>query len=220
MSTHDFARILEHLVEGLGVALKSEAAKGFGEVATALRSEPEQALKDFLKQIRGAASGKATAQGGSKAAELVERIRAVREGRDESAGEVIAATDKLKLAELKEVLKAFGVSGKRTLVENKALVRGLMGSQGTSGDQTSPDLSEDDVFRMFCQLKDSQGFSIGEIRQRFEVIRQQPKAVLENLARRLGYHFDGGKDEIASRLLQTLEGMRLSEMRGEAIGGS
>ena len=212
MTTHDFARLLESLRDGLGPALKADAANGFGDAAEILRAEPERSLKDLLKQLRKPTAAK---NGGPNTNELIADIRSIREGRGGSPAQVAAALEKLKLAELKTILTAFDKKAKKTIADNKAIVLSLFAETAAA-----PTLDDETAYRTFNELRESPGLSIADLRSRFEQIRQMPKSVLESVARRLGYQFDGSKEEVANRLLDVLERSRMSDMRGELINAA
>ena len=62
--------------------------------------------------------------------------------------------------------------------------------------------------------------TIDELRTRFEPIRAYSKTVVEEIAAKLGYRFDGTKTDIGNRLLQTLEGLCVSRARADLIGAA
>jgi hypothetical protein len=138
--------------------------------------------------------------------------------------------NKLKQSELQAVVRLLGHKpGKNKLAENKALIRTILETPA-GGSETAPvspaathpagpsaEAVESGV-RLMESLRGAK--SIDELRAGFAPLREQPKAVLEEVARRLGYEFSGSKEGVADQLLQTLERMCISQMRGEIIKGA
>jgi hypothetical protein len=222
VTTHELAGLLEHLRDGLGEALQKRTGDEFAEAAEAFRSLPDKSLKEFAKDVQKAAS---PAGGGVE--RLVERVRVCRAGGGESVDQVMKDVNKLKQAELQALLRAFGQNpGKNKVTENKAQIQRLL--QTPAGAEPAapatahgaPDRQIDHGYRRMQELRDAPDLSIEGLRAEFAPIRQYPKAVLDGIARKLGYNFPGGKDEVADQLLQTLERMRISQLRGEVIKGA
>lgn len=222
MTTHELAGLLEHLRDGLGAALQKRTSDEFAEAAGAFRALPDKSLKEFAKDVQRSA---AAAGGGPE--QLVERIRACRSGGGEPVDRVMKDVAKLKQADLQALIRALGQNpGKNKVTENKALVQRLLQSPA-AGEPAPPDWAEgatggqiEDGYRHMQELRDAKGLSIEELRARFAPVRQYPKAVLDGIAGKLGYSFPGGRDDVAEQLLQTLERMQISQMRGDVIKGS
>jgi hypothetical protein len=222
VTTHGLAGLLEHLREGLGAALKDAAARELTEAAAAFRELPDQSLKGLVKALQKLAAP----ADGAGSERLAERISACRAGRGESVDQVMKDISKLRQPALQALLRKLGQNpGKNKVAENKSLVRRLL---ETPADASQPPPAADEAtarqvdagYRLIQELRDAPTLSIEDLRARFAVVRQYPKVVLDEIARKLGYDFPGGKDEVANQLLLTLERMRISQMRGEVIRGS
>jgi hypothetical protein len=222
VTTHELAGLLEHLRDGLGAALQKRTGEEFAEAAEAFRALPDKSLKEFAKDVQKAA---AAAGGGSE--RLVERIRACRTGGGEAVDLVMKDVNKLKQADLQALLRALGQNpGKNKVTENRALVQRLLQTpaDGEPATAAPPDGAAErqveDGYRRMQELRDAPALSIEDLRARFAPVRQYPKPILDGIARRLGYSLSGSRDEVAEQLLQTLERMRISQMRGDVIKGS
>jgi hypothetical protein len=224
MTTHELAGLLDHLREGLGGALKDGAGREFGEAAAAFREFPAKPLKEFVKEIRKSASpaGVAISQ-----EQLIERIQACRVGSGDAPDLLMKDVNKLKQAELQSLLRALVQNpGKNKVAENRLLIRRLLETptspseraQAQSTDGTT-DHQIEEGYHTVIGLRDAPSLTIEDLRARFAPIRQYSKPVLDAIARKFGYDFSGGKDEIANRLLESLERMRISQLRGEVIRG-
>jgi hypothetical protein len=222
VTIHELAGLLEHLRDGLGTTLKDTAGREFGEAATAFRELPDKPLKELVKDLRKLGAP----EGGSGQQRLVERISACRAGRGDSVSDIMKDLNKLKQPELQSLLRKLGQDpGKNKVAENKTLLRRLLETPASSAEPpTSFDrVAEDQVetgYRLIQDLQATPTLSIEDLRARFAVVRQYPKAVIDEIARKLGYQFPGGKDEVANALLQTLERLRISQIRGEVIRAS
>ena len=73
--------------------------------------------------------------------------------------------------------------------------------------------------RLNQQLASSNN-TIEELRARFQPLADARKPVLVGVAAKLGYRTDATREEIAERLLQTLEGLDVSRVRNELIGAA
>jgi hypothetical protein len=222
VTTHELAGLLDHLRDGLGPALQKRTGEEFAEAAEAFRSLPEKTLKEFAKDVQ-----KSAAAAGGGVERLIERIRAFRAGGGEPVDQVMKDVNKLKQADLQSLIRALGQNpGKNKVTENKALVHRLLQAPAEDGPATAAaadggfERQIEDGYRLMQQLRDAPALSIEELRSGFAAVRQSPKAVLDGIARKLGYSFSGGRDEVADQLLQTLERMRISQMRGDVIKGS
>ncbi len=218
MTTHEVARWFDGLRTWLGDALNKTTAKGLTEVSDAFRELPDKPFKDFVKDIKSAGGG---------ASALFEEIKAYRNSQAGSAEQLRARVSKLKLAEAKEITRGLGLPARKKLDDFKSQLReyidGTIGpsptTNGVAGSTSSISQEIDTGYRQFLQLKESLGsLTIDELRARFEYFRRFSVPVLEGIAQRLGYHFTGSKDRVFGQLLQTLEGMNISQYRGEVIG--
>ena len=225
MTTHELAELLDHLRIGLGAAMQKRTGDEFAEAAEAFRALPEKALKELAKDLQTIA---APAGGGPGQERLLERIRLCGAGNGEPLEQVMKDVSKLKQPELQALIRALGQNpGKNKVPENKAWVRRFLETPSDGRDpipsiQTggAPERQIEDGCRRMRELQDAPALSIEDLRARFAAIRQYPKAILDGIARKLGYAFSGGRDEIADQLLQTLERMRISQLRGAVIKGS
>jgi hypothetical protein len=210
MTTHELARVLTHLRDGFGASLRVDAVTDLTEAATALQALPDKALRDLAKDMQ-------TANGGVQI--LAERLRAAK-GDAEPANAVLALVQKLKAPELKELVKALGQPSRRTMAENHQAIQAWLGTSHAAP-AAAANGHQDDVeagYRLYCQLRDNGHLSIDELRQRFQPIAAYPKTVIEAVAAKLGYRFEGNKQDVANRLLQTLEGLYVSRARADLIG--
>jgi hypothetical protein len=222
VTSHELAGLLEHLRDGLGATLKDAAGRELGDAAAAFRELPDKPLKDLAKDLRKLGAP----DGGSGQQRLVERISACRAGHGESVSDVMKDINKLKQPELQSLLRTLGQEpGKKKVAENKSLLRRLLETPTDSPDsRASADGSVqgqvDTGYRFIQELRDAPAMSIEDLRAHFGAVRQYPKSVLDEIARKLGYQFPGGRDEVANGLLDTLERMRISQVRGEVIRGA
>jgi hypothetical protein len=224
MTTHELAGLLEHLRDGLGPAMKDGAGREFADVAGTFREMLDKPLREFVKDLQKLSAS----VGGSVGLDrLVERIRASRTGSGESADHVMKEVNRLKQAELQALIRALGNNpGKNRVAENRAVVRKLLeANMGTPEESAGTNVAgsvDGQVaygLRVFRELRDAPSLSIEDLRARFAPLRQSPRAVLHGIAHELGYDFPGGKDDIAEHLLQMLERMRISQLRGDVIKG-
>ncbi len=179
-----------------------------------------------MKEIKAKPSSGARGRKGRPAVSvpaLVERIRAVQAG-GEPADAVLAEVGHLTVPQMKDVLKAFGQKGTTTRDGNLDRLRGIVRPGGGNAAEAAtqqrptpdPALVEQGV-QTFLRLRDTKGLSIPDVRTQFEPIRHFPKAVVEEISRRLGYTPDGSREEIANRLLSNLEGIKMNQLRGDMI---
>jgi hypothetical protein len=131
----------------------------------------------------------------------------------------------LTVPQMKDVLKAFGQKGTTSRDGNLDRLRGIVrpggGEPATEASTpqrptADPALVEQGV-QTYLRLRDTKGLSIADVRTQFEPIRHYPKAVVEEISRRLGYTPDGSREEIANRLLSNLEAIKMSQLRGDMI---
>jgi hypothetical protein len=172
----------------------------------------KKALRDLVKDLQKANGGVQT---------LAERLRAAKEGR-EPANTVLALVQKLKSPELKELLNALGQPSRGTMAENHQTIQAWLGTSQPAPAAVANG-HQDDVeagHRLYCELRDNGHLSIDELRERFQPIAAYPKTVIEAITAKLGYRFEGNKQDIANRLLQTLEGLYVSRARADLIGAA
>lgn len=223
MTTHELAGLLDYLRLGLGSGLKDPVIRAFAEASEAFRELPNQPLKALVKEIRAKPSPGDGGKKGRPAIDLptlIERVRRVRAGA-EPAEALLAEVNHLTVPQMKDVLKAFGQKGTSTRDGNldrvRAIVRAGAAEPVTPQRPTfDPALVEQGV-QTYFRLRDAKGLSIPEVRSQFDPIRHYPKAVVEEMSRRLGYTPDGSRDEVVNRLLSNLEGIKMNQLRGEMI---
>jgi hypothetical protein len=226
MTTHQLATLLDHVRSGFGESLKTPAQNEFADVSTAFRELPDQPLKELVKQLRKAA----TPQPGPKASgidlpTLIARIRAVRES--PLNGEPVAIDldgAKLNNNQLKDVLKAFNEKSTNTLAGNLTKVRQLIrpGAAVSADVATTATVAPDgkaieEGLNLYNSLLNDSRLSIPDLRAGFEPLRTYPKPVVEEISRRLGYTPAGSHAAILDRLLNNLEGIKLSQHRADRI---
>lgn len=121
----------------------------------------------------------------------------------------------LSVTELKSLLKDLG-----SKADNKQQALDLLDKYMQGEDLPDPNTAKiQTVFENFQGIyNDIPNLSIAEIRNRFEPIRREPKAILEGLANKLERQFRGTKTEIADQLLGILEGVKGSQVQTELIG--
>jgi hypothetical protein len=222
VNIHELANLLEHLRDGLGSAIVKKAGEEIGEAATALRGLPDKSLKEHVKDL--------TKLGGAGPEKLVERIRACSAGDAKTIEALVKDVKKLRKPELEGLLAALGKSFKgRTVSQLKSDVEAIIGSGGagtvhhdtkTLGTENPTNNDAATIERgvhLFEQLRDTPSLTIEGIREQFGSFRKEPKHVLQQVARRVGYEFDGSRDEIAGRLQEVLERLKVSQVKGEII---
>lgn len=227
MTTHELAHLFDHLRAGLASGLKATTLQGFADVSEAFRELPDQPLKALVKTIK---EKPATGRGGKQAsppidlALLVERIRTVRSGAEPPEA-VNADVDRLNNNQLKEVLKNFDLKATTKVDQNRYRVRQLVapatnpnGSSetGATGQAFDPALVDRGV-QTYRRLRDEKGLSIPEVRAQFEPVLHYSKPVVEEITRQLGYTPAGSREEMVRRLLSNLEGIKLSQLKGDWI---
>ena len=228
MKTHELAGFLDSLRIGLDAGLTQPTKSAFHEAAEAFRAIPNQTLKAFVAQIQDKPStvGNRTGNGrstGLDVGQLIERIRRVQAG-SESAESVLAAVRTLKVAGIDEVLAAFALKksgNKSDKIDRICSIVGpkpasLNGHHASESTATDAALVEEGV-QIFRRLRDATDVSIEEVRDQFRPVLQYPKSVLSEITRDLGFTPVGTADEMAKRLLSNLEGIKLSQLKGEWI---
>ncbi len=209
MTTHDLARMLTHLRDGFGSGLKNDAVKDMSEAADAFLAMPDKSLRDIVKDLQKA---------GGSADALIQQILAAKEAGG-PADAILALVQKLKLPDLKAVVKALNQPVKKTLKDNRDLIQAFLRSESPAPAETNG--SHDDTlaaYRLYCDLRDTPNLTIDDLRARFAPLRDARKPILIALAEKLGYSSGGSADDIADRLQQTLEGLCVSRVRAELIG--
>jgi len=224
MKTHELADFLDHLRIGLDAGMTSSAKNAFQEAAIAFREVPNQTLKALVQQIQekpstGGNSRTATVD----TAQLINRIKSVREG-TESADSVLPDINKLTGARIDEVLQAFSLPKSGTKPTKIGRIRTLLdtGTTSSNGHQHNS-LSEresalvEQGLQIFRSLREGENVSIEEVRIVFSPIFHYPKSVIEEITRRLEFTPNGTAEEMAKRLLSILEGLKLSQAKGDWI---
>lgn len=220
MTTHQLATLFDHLGQGLGESLKAGAANELGELSSAFRELPDQTLKELVKRIRSISQPTGMSKGKVRVdlAEVIARIRAVREG--QANGEPVPDLDGMKLnnTQLKEILKSFGIKPTATVAGNLTKVRELIrpGQPTNSGPTVDPETVDRGV-ELYNALLADRKLSIPDVRAGFEPFRSYSKAVIEEISRRVGYTPLGSQADILERLLTNLEGIKLSQHRADRI---
>jgi hypothetical protein len=223
MTTHDLAKLLDHLRDGLTAGLTSTAIKDLTEASEAIRELPDMPLKTFARDIKPKPP-KAGGKKGQAAVDLpglIERIRAVKGGTG-TAESVLQEVEQLSSTQLKDVLKAFNLKGTSTKDGNLARTRALLlgndpaTAPSSNAPNFDPALVESGV-QLYLRLRDSRDLGIEEVRAQFEPIRFYPKPVVEEISRRVGYTPDGSRDAIARRLLSNLESIKMHQLRSDLI---
>jgi hypothetical protein len=215
MTTHDVARWFDGLRNWLGDALTKTAASNLREITDVFRELPDKPFKEFVKEVKSV---------NSSAGSLADDINAYRNGQGGSVDILCARINKLKAPELKQVATVLALPVKRTMTENKSTLCGFVenckagaASQGSTAKDPAREI--DEGLRDYQELKNTLGaYSIDGLRWRFESFRRFPATVLQQIAQQLGYHFSGSKEEVYKKLLQTLEGLKMSLVHGETIG--
>lgn len=228
MTTHQLAGLLDTLRTGMSAVLTAPGGKEFEEAAAAFREQPDQSLKEFIKQTRQAftpTSGR-TASNGKKAVPdvnaLVERIRNARTG-SEPFDPIRAELNLLGDKELKSILTAFGAKGTTGKAKNLERVNGLLVLATGEVSPVSPPASATDTtlveqgVRLFEELEKDPNVTILEVRARMAPIRQYPKPVVEEISRRVGYTPDDTREKTFDRMLSNLEGIKMSQLRAKMI---
>ncbi len=228
MTTHQLAGLFDALRTTLGPVLKTDGSKAFEDVAEAFREQPDQPIKEFVKQVRKsvmAPSEKPT--GGAKKSAVdvnavIDRVRRARAGGEPF--EPLADLDGLTDPQLKSVLAAFNQKGTSGKLKNLERVRALLVPNGTVTPTPIPQpatatdftLVEQGV-RLFHELKADPSISIFDVRARLAPIRQYPKPVVEEISRRVGYTPDDTREKTFDRMLSNLEGIKMSQLRAKMI---
>jgi hypothetical protein len=221
VNIHQLANLLEHLRDGLGPALVKSAAADIGDAAAALRGLPDKSIKDLVTDLN-----KVTGAGPEK---IVERIRDC-PGDTKAVEAILKEVRKLKKPELEALLGAFGKPFKGRTVplmksDVEALVRGgraasLPPVATTSSAEAVTGQDAEAVergVRLFQGLRDSASLTIDDIRCQFAPLHREPRQVLRQVASRVGFDFDGTREEIAVRLQEVLERLKVSQVKGEII---
>jgi hypothetical protein len=236
MTTHEFASLLSHLLEGFGAALNRPSAGAIGDVADALRKLPDKSLKEHVKDLAKLAESQ------TPGVPLAERLRACPGGDTAAVNKLLADVKKLKKLDLDRLLRTLGFPpAGRTVPEMKLYVESLLTGgklggppvgAGTPADPPTPvpnapareapapDAAPVEHFvRLYKAIRDEPDLSIDELRIRFEPFRAQPKHILQQVARHLGLEFDGTRDEVAAKMREMLEILRISRIKGDIIRG-
>lgn len=235
MTTHQLAGLLDSLRSGMTSVLKADGVKEFEETAAAFREQPDQPLKEFVKQIRKSLASQSEKSAGTPKKVVVdvnaviERIRRARTGGEPF--EPMTDLDGLTDLQLKNVLAAFGGKGTSGKTKNLERVKALLPTNGqptqdanppslpvTSPTPTATDLTlVEQGVRLFQELKADPNVTVLEVRSRMAPIRQYPKLVVEEISRRVGYTPDDSRDKTFDRMLSNLVEIKMSQLRSKMI---
>jgi hypothetical protein len=210
MTTHELARMLTHFRDAFGLSLKADAAKSMSEAADAFQSLPERPLRDIVKDMQKPSGGPHP---------LVQQILDAKQGNG-SRDFVVSAVQKLRGADLKAVLTSLHLPTRGKVGEQKAAILAFIMEPAHQASEANDDLEAiESAYRIYQELSDSE-MSIEELRERFRPLRDSSKSVLVGVAEKLNYRTDGSREDIANRLLQTLEGLCVSRVKNELIGAA
>ncbi|MBX9625601.1 MAG: hypothetical protein K2X82_17475 [Gemmataceae bacterium] len=216
MTAHELAALLDSLRAGLADWFGADTRKKFVAAAEGLRELPDEGLKKIAERVRKGGAGDGV---GGRAPGLVESIRAAQAGEPPPEA-ARSAVEKLTVKELDEVLKAFGqsASGKKPEKLARALALFTTGAGGPPSPPPAfdPAVVEEGV-RIFTRLRDDRTLSINQVQAGFAPLRAYPRAVIEEISRRLEYTPNGSGKDIAERLWRNLEGIKASQYRSEMI---
>ena len=209
MTTHELARMLTHLRDAFGPSLKTDAVQGMTDAANAFQSLPEKSLKEVVKDMQKTAGS---------ASLLVEQILAAKQGNG-AADAVIAAVQKLKGDDLKAVLSALHLPKKGKVPDQKATITAFIKAAPHLPDIHGDAEAIEAAYGLYQDLSRS-NLDIHELRERFQPLREAGKTILIGVAEKLRHRTDGSREEIANRLLNTLEGLCVSRVKNELIGAA
>jgi hypothetical protein len=217
MTTHQLAGVLDGLRVALGDALKAGAAADLGELAAAFRESPDQTVREFLKAARKPSP--ATPAAGADVAGVIEHIRKVRTGEVPPSVPTLAG---LKTADLQQILVAFGKPKSGSKPDLTKRVEGLCAPAApTAADPALPPGADaaavDEGIRTYTRLRDDRSLAIPEVRSGFEALREYPKPVVEEIARRLNHPPHGTRADILDRLSASLIGVKVGQHRADQI---
>jgi len=220
MTTHEVACLFDALRTGLGASLKANVALEYEEVAQTFRDLPDQPLKTFMTQVRKSFNPPAAPNGKKQPIDidnLVMRIRDVTTNPSDIESlklEIGILTE----AQLKAILSQFGLKAARGKPKHQQKVLDLLTTpiQDISQPNQENELIEQSV-RLFEELKADPEVTIEQIRSRLEPIRHYPKAVVEEISRRVGYSADSTREKTYERMLSNLEGIKMSQLRSKMI---
>jgi hypothetical protein len=221
MTTHDLARLIDHLREGLAQGLTSTATRDLAEAAEAIRELPEMSLKAFVREIKPRPPKLTGKRLAVDLPALIERIQMVKGGTG-PVEPVIAEVEQLTSTQLKEVLRAFDQKGTSTKDGNLARVRTLLqgGDPARAGLPHGPGFDPAQVesgVQLYLRLRDSRELNIQDVRAQFDPIREYSKPVVEEISRRVGYTPDGSREAIVQRMLSNLESIKMHQLRSDLI---
>jgi hypothetical protein len=209
MTTHELAGMLSHFRDAFGPNLKTDAAKAMTEAAEAFQSLPEKPLRDLVKDLQKSNAGPDA---------LVQQILEAKAGHGAS-DTLLKTINKLKGADLKPLLGALHLPTTGKVADQRtsllAFINGAAAAPESNGDHEAIESAH----RLYQQLASSNN-TIEELRARFQPLADARKPVLVGIAAKLGYRTDATREEIAERLLQTLEGLNVSRVRNELIGAA
>ena len=225
MKTHELAATLERLRDLFGEGLNKPTRDSLTEAASAFRELPDQNLRALLTLVRRAAVPQPAAGGATAApggvAEMIAKLQAIRTG--EAPASELSDPNLLNKTQLGEVLRAFGkpFSGnKPDLVTRVRLLCVRADSPAPTPNPVPPaadSATVADAVRLYEGLLADRRLSISDVRAGFAPLRDCPKPAVEEISRKLGYTPAGSREEILDRLLNNLEGIKMSQHRADRI---
>jgi hypothetical protein len=201
--------MLSHFRDAFGANLKTDAAKAMTEAAEAFQSLPEKPLRDLVKDLQKSNSGPDA---------LVQQILEAKAGHGAS-DTLLKTINKLKGADLKPLLGALHLPATGKVADQKTALLAFMSGAAAAPEANGDHEAIEAAHRLYQQLASSNN-TIEELRARFQPLADARKPVLVGVAAKIGYRTDATREEIAERLLQTLEGLNVSRVRNELIGAA
>ena len=219
MTTHQLAGLLDGLRAAFGDGLKAGAAGDLGDLAAAFRESPDQPVREFLKAARKPAPAKSAATAGGDVPGVIEHIRKVQAGAVPPSAPDLSG---LKTADLKQILVEFGKPRSGSKPDLTKRVGGLCAPAAPTAADPAPPPGADGAaveegLRTYTRLRDDRSLTIPDVRSGFEALREYPKSVVEEIARRLNHPTHGTRAEILDRLSASLIGVKVGQHRTEQI---
>jgi len=144
---------------------------------------------------------------------LVQQILEAKAGHGAS-DTLLKTINKLKGAE--PLLGALHLPTAGKVADQKTALLAFINGAATAPESNGDHEAIEAAHRLYQQLASSNN-TIEELRARFQPLADARKPVLVGVAAKLGYRTDATREEIAERLLQTLEGLNVSRVRNEPI---
>jgi hypothetical protein len=201
--------MLSHFRDAFDHNLKTDAAKAMTEAAEAFQSLPEKPLRDLVKDLQKSNAGPDA---------LVQQILEAKAGHGAS-DTLLKTINKLKGADLKPLLGALHLPTTGKVADQKTALLAFINGAAAAPESNGDHEAIESAHRLYQQLASSNN-TIEELRARFQPLADALKPVLVGIAAKLGYPTDATREEIAERLLQTLEGLNVSRVRNELIGAA